>query len=164
MKLTLSLILSTAFFILNVIMIIKNVQFNQNCGGYLERASNANSIEMAQKELSIALKYIEENELTSGYTSVIWRTPDEDIGYWYQNIKTSLEELKQLPDNTTSLEKSNMLIKLRETLIDHGEKGSHLTVPDGISRYPDNAFYGSVFWIFLLSSGLMWSIYLHEEL
>lgn len=124
-----------------VVVIVKNVQFNQNCGGYLKRAADANSVELAKQELQKALKYMEDNELTSGYTSVLWRTPDEDIAFWYNNIKTSYEELCALPETASGLEKSNMLMKLRETLTDEGEKGTTLTKPDGISRYPHNTFW-----------------------
>lgn len=159
MKLAISIIITIAFFVVLITGGIKNIQFYQGCGGYLERASNANTIELAQKELSIAIAYIEANELTSGYTSVIWRTPDEDIGYWYRNIKTSFNELERLPDNASSLEKSNMLIKLRETLVDHGKSGSHITIPSGISRYPNNAVYGALIWMFLISGCIAWFIF-----
>lgn len=128
------------------IVIIKSIQFNQACGGNLKRAADANSVEIAKQELKTALDYMEVNSLTSGYTSVLWKTPDEDIGFWYKNLKTAYNELDSLPENSSSLEKSNMLIKLRETLLDHG-KTDTITVPDGISRYPQNAFWGVMMWI-----------------
>lgn len=119
----------------------KSITFKQNCGGYLKRAADANTIEMAQGELKIVLDYLENHNLTSGYTSILWQTPDEDISFWYNNIKTSYNELQSLSDSATALEKSNMLIKLRETLMDSGEKGSHTTIPDGISRFPSNGLW-----------------------
>src|SRR5574343_55334 len=126
--------------------IVKSIQFNQNCGGYLDRAASANTVELARQELKIALDYIEQNNLTKGYTSALWRTPDEDLGFWYSNIKTAYTELCNLPANSSSLEKSNMLIKLRETLTDQGEKGTHLTIPLGITRYPNNLLWGVALW------------------
>lgn len=131
-------------------VIVKSISFDQNCEGYLKRAADANTIEMAQKELGRALNYLEENDITKGYTSVMWRTPDEDVEFWYNNIKTSCEELKGLSDTATSLEKSNMLIKLRETLMDAGEKGSYITVPHGISRFPNNLMWGVLLWVAIL--------------
>ena len=95
------------------IVIVKNVQLKQNCTGYLKRAADANSVEMAKSQLEKALKYIEENNLTAGYTSVLWKTPDEDIEFWYNNIKTIYDELSKVDENTSSLEKSNILMKLR---------------------------------------------------
>lgn len=118
--------------------------------GYLKRAADANTIEIAQTELKRTLDYLEENNITKGYTSVMWRTPDEDIEFWYNNIKTSYVELEGLSDTTTSLEKSNMLIKLRETLMDSGESGSYITVPEGISRFPNNLMWGILMWVAVL--------------
>lgn len=131
-------------------VIVKSISFNQNCGGYLKRAADANTIEMAQTELKRTLDYLEENDITKGYTSVMWRTPDEDVEFWYNNIKTSYAELEELSNTATSLEKSNMLIKLRETLMDSGEKGSHITVPDGISRFPNNLMWGILLCVAIL--------------
>jgi hypothetical protein len=131
--------------------IINGITFNQNCGGYLARAANANTVEIAERELARALEYMERNELTGGYTSVLWRTPDEDVAYWYNNTQTALSELRAVKADSSPLEKSNMLMKLRETLLDRGEKGDHLTAPDGISVYPNNAAF---FWWGWLSFGV----------
>lgn len=138
--------------------IVKIIQYNQNCGGYLKRASNANTIELAAGELSLAIKYMEDNNLTSGYTSVLWKTPNEDIGFWYNNVKTSLAELQALSDTASPLEKSNMLIKLRETLTDAGKDGSYVTDPNGISRYPNNVLWGILMWFSVLGiiAGFIW--------
>lgn len=121
---------------------VVGLKFDRSCTGYLERAANANTIEIAQTELSTALKYIESHNLTEGYTSVWWTTPDEDLGFWYNNIKTSNKELKDLAPDASSLEKSNMLIKLRETLLDND---GGVTVPWGTSRYPHNAAWAVYF-------------------
>jgi hypothetical protein len=159
MKITIAIILTVLSIAFIVTVFIKNIHFDQNCGGFLERAANANTIEIAQAELKTAIDYIEKENLTSGYTSVLWKTPDEDLGFWYNNVKTAYNELDSLPEQSSALEKSNMLIKLRETLIDHGSKGDSLTVPHGISRYPDNLFFGSMFWILLTSTTAAWIIY-----
>ena len=87
------------------------------------------------------MNYIESHNLTSGYTSVLWRTEDENIEYWYRNIKACREELENNIE-ASSLEKSNVLMKVRETLTDEGEKGTELTVPKGLSRYPYNLLFG----------------------
>ena len=136
--------------------IVKSVNLTQNCTGYLERASNANSVETAIKELNRAIDYLDENDITSGYTSVLWRTPDDDIDYWYQNIVSSRDELLKVTEETTALEKTNLLMKLRETLTDNGEKGTHLTYPDGLSRYPNNVLWGWLLWF--ASFGIIFAI------
>lgn len=126
---------------------VKAINFKQDCGGYLARAANANTVELAIRELARALEYIERNDLTEGYTSVIYRTPDEDIGYWHDNLIASLTELQEIKPDASSLERSNVLMKLRETLMDQGGQGDHLTIPEGISVYPNNsafAWWGTV--------------------
>lgn len=128
-------------------VIVNHISFDRNCGGYLKRAADANTIELAEKNLNVAVEYLERNEMTSGYTSVVYRTPDEDVGFWYQNLKASLKELREVKPDATQLEKSNILMKLRETLLDSGEKGVHITAPDGISRFPNNTAY--TVWVLL---------------
>jgi len=123
-------------------VIYKRIEFKQNCSGRLERAANANTVELAVKELDAAIKYAEAKGYTSGYTSVIYRTPDEDVEYWYNNLCASRQELLNLPDSSSTLEKTNTLMKLRETLTDTGENGTHVIYPDGLPFYPNNFLWG----------------------
>lgn len=139
-------------------LIVRGIQFDRGAEGYLKRAADANTVELAETQLRIAIDYIEAKELTSGYTSIIYRTPDEDVGFWYTNLKTSLEELQALDSTSTVLERSNMLMKLRETLMDDGEKGASITTPPGISLFPMNrglAVWG-LFSIVMLCVGGIW--------
>ena len=129
--------------VLVVAAFFTSLGFNNNCGGYLVRASNANTIQLAHQELSRSISYLEAEGITSGYTSIIYRTPDEDIEYWYRNLKAAQSELAGLlaqGEKVSALEQSNCLLKLRDTLMDHsGENGKEaLTMPHGISRYPSN--------------------------
>lgn len=126
---------------------IETIKFNRECGGYLTRAANANTVPMAKKELARALAYMEKEKLTEGYTSVVYQTPDEDIGYWYSNIKASFDELNQLDPNSSPLEKTNVLMKLRETLTDQGENGTKVVYPKGISIYPLNGLFLILGWV-----------------
>ena len=135
---TLCLVLGLIF---PTITIVKHVQFDQRCGGYLKQTADANTPELALERINTALKYIEDNNLTEGYTSVLWRTEDENIGFWYENIKACQSELANCLDGT-QLEKSNVLMKVRESLTDNGEDGTVLTIPPGISRYPSNLLFG----------------------
>ena len=129
-------------FVIALGYIVNIILFEINCTDYLKRTADANTIELAVDNLKMALDYLEENNLTSGYTSVLYKTPDEDITYWYNNLKNSYIELVELDPNTTSLEKSNMLMKLRETILDSGEHGEYVTCPPGICRYPHNLGWG----------------------
>jgi hypothetical protein len=118
--------------------ILFSIFFDIGCGDIMVRAGNANTVETAIVEMSAVVQYLESENLTKGYTSVFYNTPDEDIAYFYENMKSSLAELKNIKQDATSLEKSNMLMKLRETLIVITGKGSALDIPEGISRYPYN--------------------------
>jgi len=123
---------------------VRQIKFEQNCEGHLKRAADANSIELAERELQTALEYMWWKGYSKGYTSVIYRTPDEDVEFWYNNINSAYEELKSLPEDVTPLERTNVLMKLRETLTDEGETGVHITYPKGICNFPHNKFY---FWM-----------------
>jgi hypothetical protein len=130
------------------IRIIASIQFDRNCEGYLKRAADANTIELAAKQLKIALDYIEREGLITGYTSIVYRTPDEDIGFWHTNIKSSIIELERVKPSTTQLERSNLLMKLRETLMDQGDKGEiKVTKPKGIALYPNNVVMAFMGWL-----------------
>ncbi|MCA5006478.1 hypothetical protein [Sphingobacterium bovistauri] len=129
------------------IYLSKNLEMNMTA--YLERAANANSIELAATELRTAMTYLESNNINSGYTSILWNDPSEDIGFWYTNLKVSLEELEQL-NTSSSLEKSNVLLKLRESLLNN--KGN-VIVPKGLGLYPNNTI-----WAVLTTTSLIFGL------
>jgi len=131
---------------------VMEIFFSKDCSGYLKRAADANTVERAKGEMDIALDYLETHKLTAGYTSVIYNTPDEDIDFWYTNLKEATAELDAVSKNptTTALERSNVLMKLRETLLDTKGSGDKLTVPDGLSRYPYNGAFGFAITLSLL--------------
>lgn len=123
------------------VRIVKATQFEIGCAQYIKRAADANTVETAKEELSKAISYAEKNNLTEGVASIFLHQPRNDVGYWYKNMKESYFELENLSENATSLEKTNVLMKLRETLTDDQESGVIVTLPDGISIYPYNFLY-----------------------
>ena len=127
---------------------VKAIQFNINCTQYLKRAADANTTELAKKELEKAISYAERNNLTHGVVSVFLHQPSNDIGFWYKNMTDAYAELENLPEDASSLEKTNVLMKLRESLTDEYKSGVIVTVPEGISIYPRNVVY---FWWGFLS-------------
>ena len=142
--------------IVPTIMAVKAIKFTQQCGGYLKQTADANTVELALERITLAIDYIEKNNLTDGYTSVLWKTEDENINYWYRNIKACREELEANLESS-SLEKSNVLMKVRETLTDNGgEGGTTLTIPTGISRYPHNALFGILLTISIILLSVCW--------
>jgi len=144
---------------------VKRIHFRQDCSGYLKQAADANTPELALDRLNRAVDYVEAHGLTTGYTSVLWRTEDQNVEFWYINLKACQSELEGCLDGT-QLEKSNVLMKVRESLTDDGEHGTQLTIPRGIVFYPDNAFYlfaQWICWIILLAALLVVTSYLDGD-
>ena len=90
------------------IRIVKAVGFNINCEAYIKRAADANTIDLAKGELAKAIDYAEQNNLTEGTVSIFLKNPANDISFWYQNMKSAYEELNNLSEEATSLEKTNV--------------------------------------------------------
>ena len=139
---------------------VKTIQFDQDCAGYLKQAADANTAAIALDRVTKALDYIERNRLTKGYTSVLWTTEDENIGFWYENVKACKSELEACL-NSSQLEQTNVLMKVRESLMD----GKELTIPNGISRYPNNAVWMIFGWLssLLIVGGIIWILCLCED-
>lgn len=120
------------------IQLYKSVTLNRECTGLLKRAADSNSVDLAKGQLDKAITWLEGNNLTTGYTSIFYRTPDEDIEFWYKNLKTCQVELSKVDSTTTALERSNILMKLRETLLDNNPNNTVVTYPEGLYVYPNN--------------------------
>ena len=133
-------IISTVLWI--IVATVMWYNFKSNCDDYLKLAGDAPSIEKADKFLGRALNYMESNDYTSGNSAIIFKTPDCDIGIWYEQIKgakATTEAILQrieMGENVTQLEKDNALMKIREVLLDNSSDGTKVTTPDWISMYP----------------------------
>lgn len=140
MKKIVAVLLVLAGFVLPCVTVVKSIQFKQRCSGYLKQAADAGTVELAMERLGKAITYLDDHNITEGYTSILWKTEDENVGFWYQNLKACYSELEDAA-GASQLEKTNVLMKVRESLTDEGEDGTKLTLPDGISRYPHNVAY-----------------------
>lgn len=130
------------FLMWGVIRVFRYYEFKNNCGGYLTRAANANSIELAEENLTRAIEYLENNNLTSGQVSIFLRQPKNDITYWYKNLKSAQAQLQNInTDEISNLEESNILMKLRETLTENSSDGTILVLPEGIEIFPKNVAF-----------------------
>ena len=128
----------------------KAVQFGANCGDYLKLSADANSVFLAEKHLTTAINYLEENNITSGSAKYFVSYPKNDISLWYENLKTAQSQLQEMIEmgEYTELEQSNMLMKLRETLL---EDSGCVTIPLAISLHPHGTllvWLNSTMWIF----------------
>jgi hypothetical protein len=132
--------------------IAKSVQFGANCKDYLKLSADANSVVLAEKHLTTAINYLEENNITSGQAKFFVAYPKNDISLWYENLKAAQSQLQEMIEigEYTELEQSNMLMKLRETLLN--ENGS-VTVPMAVAFCPNGTlllWINSTIWIFWL--------------
>lgn len=156
----LAILFALAPFIPWTISIVKAVTFSINCEEYLSLAADANSIEIAEKHLSLAIAYLEENDMTEGHSQVFIKSPANDIGAWYENLKSAQAQLQELKarDDVTELEESNALMKLRETLLSNE---GYVTVPNNISLYPSQValvwlnVLGALFWVLAIICGII---------
>jgi hypothetical protein len=115
---------------------------------YLKLSADAPTLRLAERHLSTAVRNMEARGWTTGSTALIFKTPRRDLGFWYQNTRGALVDLRELLALEATLapvDRSNALVKLRETLMD----GSALTFPEWVELAPHNALF---FWAILLGS------------
>ena len=107
-------ILSLSFFIINLLnMIADEENYNVGCATYIEAAATADRVSSAKENLSIALSYAEEHNLTSG-------GDDNSIGVWYGNLKKVYLELEHLPEELTEVERLYVLRWIRSSINEIG--------------------------------------------
>lgn len=128
-----------------VVFIYAELSFKANCTDWLSSAANASTVMIAHDRLSVALSYLEKRNLNSGSTHIIYYSPVNDVSLWYKNIKSSQTELSLLIEHDDELSvgqdkhlrESNVLMKLREVLLDNGE----IVKPPNIALYPHIVSY-----------------------
>lgn len=136
MKLRYYLVEMIPFFVMLIITGYYSSIFYKNCTEHLLKAQDANSVEIALKELRIAIAYVEEQKMTTGSTGVFSSDKNTDLSFWYENLKATEQTLK-----------TKITIKERRELLWR----MYWTSPSGISLYPHNF---SLQWS-LIISGLM---------
>ncbi len=136
--------------ILLVCAVVWGYQADKNCLGYLKLAGDAPTIEKCYEFLDRAIGYAELQGWTSGTTAIIFTTPDCDMGIWYGQLIGARETLNEMMNRqTTQLERDNALMKVREVVLDDGEKGTAVTHPGNISLWPSARMF---FFLLVLSA------------
>lgn len=102
------------------------------------------TVSVAKKGVVKALSYLEKKCLTRGYTSILLKTPDEDVGVFYEKLKEIL----------TALERAEKAPKKRKVFADLAE----MKIPRGMHLFPHNK---TVAWLpasatFFLLLGIFW--------
>lgn len=126
------------------------VEFDLNCGSYLSQAAAASTVKQADELLSRAIEYAESHRMTAGSTGILFHRPTNDIGVWYRNLTGARDQLRAAEGADSSLASTNLLMKVHESLLVHGEKGSSVRAPDGISIAPNNVPYCVFGWVSVL--------------
>lgn len=121
--------------------------FKWNCEEYLKRAADSASPEKCGEELDKAIEYAKDNNLTKGNTGIFFKTPACDIKFWFENLEKAREALKEVGGQATAMEKSNVLMRVRETLLDSADKSVEVTLPPKIELYPHVLVFSVMFWI-----------------
>lgn len=110
------------FVILNIIYAKNKKEFDNGCFNHLTLASHSGTIETSIKEIDISISYLESHGLVKGSTDIWFVNPKNDIGWFYQNLKSTKNELAKLELNGSVLEKSNALLKLKEVTEEYPEE------------------------------------------
>lgn len=126
------------------VRIYASCKFNATIGGYLENYAESGTLEMAEKNLSLALKALENRNLTSGQISIFFNNPNENLEIWYQNLVSSRDDLSSAL--TESPVKQSIILDKQKTGLSDG--GKYVSKPDGISIYPYNKQF---FWWSIIS-------------
>jgi len=139
--------------VLSIVCSLSVYQFNRGCADYLKLAGDASTIEAANGFLGQALAYMETTGKTSGNSSLIFKKPLSDVGIWYKQTKDAkgvLEGIIAKGDEATGTEKSNALLKVRETVLD----GTSVTYPPHIALYPGGSYAVAVilWWVLGLAT------------
>jgi len=141
-----------------IVQFVAKVQFDRKYLGHLKRASDANSLELAERELSIALNYAKSRQLDTevgrsqgwydDYTDILYTSPENQISFHIENVEACLHDVQEVRargDQASPMERSNVLMKLRESLLDDSQSGHDVTCPGGLYLYPHN--FGYAVWI-----------------
>ena len=143
-----AIIATLVFAAWGAVRITKDIQFQTNCIQYLQRAVISSTTDLAKENLKVAIDYLNAHNLTKGISSIFLKQPGNDIGFFYNNLTKAYDELNSINDDATSLEKSNVLMKLRESITGNSEGSLRVVYPDGIEIYPYNQGF---FWWGIIS-------------
>jgi len=136
-----------------------SLSFSWNCEEYLKRAADSASPEKCGEELDKAIAYAKDNNLTKGNTGIFFKTPSCDVKFWFENLEKAREALKEVESSgkestVTAMEKSNVLMRVRETLLDSANKGVEVTLPPRIELYPHVLMLSVLFWVGIIIGGI----------
>ena len=152
-------ILFTLFGIITIMCIasaiISTIYFRIKCETPLRKAALAETIPEAKVNLDKAIQFVEQNWLTTGYSSLFFKEDEYNITKWYATLKSAQSEIDILyVKGYDKVEELDALIALLIKLTDIPENkqcvflNDIVFVPTGIQFVP---LYESVWIVFLFS-------------
>ena len=117
------------------------------CTEHLLEASRTISIDTAAIEIDAATKYLEQNHMTSGFTTIFGENPKEDLGAWYQRLRGLSTMLHAASKTDSKAEQNSTLIVAHNALI---KSNGYLNVPDGINAFPHNTILALLLFVSFL--------------
>lgn len=163
--LTLAVLFTLTFIVAPITEAVIWFSFKGGCSDYLKLAGDAPTVERATEYLGKAVNYIETKGLTSGNSAYFIRTPRNDIGIWYNQIKGAHETVKALvdqkvvsPGSVSQLTEDNALMKIREVVLDEGSDGVEVTLPQHIYIFPNQVFFLLWYLLSLLFAVIFWLV------
>jgi hypothetical protein len=146
--------------------------FYYNCESYLVSAAHANSVKTAKQELTKALTYLKNHNLTNGQIPIFIVNPSGNIGLWYEKLNNSMIELPS--EASIDQDKNTVaLSNLKNTILHRSIFGIKVIHPSGISIYPHNilffiwglfSFIGSIYWGILYFTQYQIDVFFNEYL
>ena len=152
-------ILFTIFGIITIMYIagaiISTIYFRVKCETPLRKAALAETIPEAKVNLDKAIQFVEQNQLTTGYSSLFFKEDEYNITKWYATLKSAQSEIDILyVKGYDQVEELDALIALLIKLTDIPENkqcvflNDIVFVPTGIQFVP---LYEFVWIMFLFS-------------
>ncbi len=122
-------------------------------------AYNANTIALAKEYWEKGIKFLEDNNLTTGNTGAFWKTPEDDLEFFYKNVVEMRNYLNTPPDTLSdssfdqkivsgsTLSKGDPLTVFDRKTLSARLKKTWKNAPEGIEIYPNNCIYAIWGWI-----------------
>lgn len=131
-----SILLSAPFFSWAITRIIKKEIFDNNFTYHINQSMSGTDPSKSYEEFVSALLYLQSHNLTSGYTTIVIRSPSEDISIFYDGIFKKFQysqKLASLPPEEIK--------QYQEYVVNKNLATTQIKEPEGISIYPYNGIY-----------------------
>lgn len=108
---------------------------------HVKRGIDSLNLDIAKKELDKAIKYLNDNNLTNGSTSIFSGDSENDLESYYNWIKEVYKYIKYFPSNASKVERLKYFKELENI-------ESTINIPKGMAMYP----YNKLFFIWIMLS------------